>query len=341
MKNFYKKTLAWAIISFLIISNSFAYNLSSSEMKKWDNITTKLVEIIDSKPASYQTKFKTQIINALNSLKAKMNENEKIVALISYVVNSVTEQYSSSTNIVVPANANGEIPYSNCTNAGQTYTADSTYSDIVAWTCDTPDKIVCTRKGYAQIWSMCNVWSSTSWLSSSSYGWYYQWWNNWDLSFSPGSYTKPIACSSINDSSYNSTANFIYDMSFDGENWCSGSQNNNQWGNITDTPVSGKSTNPSARKWPCATWYHVPSAIQWQYVYNNWFPNIQTILALPLAWYKSRYNGIMSRQDRLGGYWSSTSNGKKAYELTFTSSSITPADTEFFTTGLSVRCIKD
>lgn len=60
----------------------------------------------------------------------------------------------------------GEVPYSNCSKAWQTFNAKSVYSDPVAWSCNTPDKIICTRAGYAQVWSMCNAWSSTSGLYS-------------------------------------------------------------------------------------------------------------------------------------------------------------------------------
>jgi len=333
MKNFYKKTIAWAIISLLIVSSTFAYTLSPSEIDRGNNIKTKLIELINSKPTSTQLKFKTKLINSLNSLKNKMSKDEKTISLIDYVILGLNNQAST------PANANWEIPYSDCTKAWQTFTANSTYSDPVAWICNTPDKVICTRNGFAQVWSMCNAWTSTSWTSSSSYGWYYQWWNNWDISSSPVSTTQPVACSSVNDSSYSSSANFISPPYFE-DNWCYGSLNNNVWGNSTDKSVAWNATNPSARKWPCAVWYHVPSTNQWQYAYNNGFPNIQTILSLSLAWFRSRY-GWMTSKDIFGYYWSSSPNNEKAYNLSFTSTSINPSDIWNRLAWNSVRCIKD
>lgn len=341
MKNLYKKVLTWALISFLIFSTSFAYDLSASDMIRWDNITVKLNNLINSKPENSQTKFKTKIVNSLASLKIKMKKNDQTVALINYVINKlVNNQVSSWEDITTPANANWEVPYSNCSKAWQTFNAKSVYSDPVAWSCNTPDKIICTRAGYAQVWSMCNAWSSTSGLSSSSYGWYYQWWNGWDISFSPVSTTKPIDCSNVNNSSYSSSANFIKVDWWDDYDWCSGSQNSNEWWDTTDIPVWWKSKNPSARKWPCADWYHVPSVNQWKYAYNNGYPNIQTTLSLSLAGLRHSY-GNMEKQNNWGHYWSSSPSNNMAYNLSFTNTSINPSDSDKHTFWLSVRCIKD
>lgn len=98
--------------------------------------------------------------------------------------------------------------------------------------------------------------------------------------------------------------------------------------------------NPSARKWPCADWYHVPSVNQWKYAYNNGYPNIQTTLSLSLAGLRHSY-GNMEKQNNWGHYWSSSPSNNMAYNLSFTNTSINPSDSDKHIFWLSVRCIKD
>lgn len=82
--------------------------------------------------------------------------------------------WTGSACVTTLANTNGEIAYASCTAAGQTYNYTTTYTDPVAGACNAPDKVLCTRSGYGQVWAMCNAGSATT----SGYGGYYQWGNN-------------------------------------------------------------------------------------------------------------------------------------------------------------------
>jgi len=121
-----------------------------------------------------------------------------------------------------------------------------------------------------------NLWATQVWnewdtLSEANCGKFYQWWNNYwfpfDWTFNKSS-TKPNASWYVSNYS-NST--FITTASSDTtKDWSSTTNNNLWWWEWTTTQ----------RKWPCATWFHIPT---------NTELNVFRTLASMIWWNISNY----------------------------------------------------
>lgn len=145
-----------------------------------------------------------------------------------------------------------------------------------------------------------NLWAtSTDTTSSDSYGYYYQWGNNYGFS---NSWSVTTSYSSVNASSYwpnNPYSDSTFRLL---ENW-EKSNNNNLWGDATDTLV--------ARKWPCSDGYHVPTRTETTAIINlcTWLwissTNIRTYIKLPFNW-RRHYDGNVYDQWSRGNYWTSS-----------------------------------
>lgn len=200
--------------------------------------------------------------------------------------------------------------------------------------CDTSD---------ITIWSYtiaaCNVGTNTAWLTSASYGNYFQWWNNWGTPSGTITPNTTVVNASANGpwNYYNSTTFIGWAGLLSPYDWTS-PQNNNLWWDTTNTSI--------ARQWPCATGYHVPSQNEWSALVTAgwWWTNgtaMQTALKLPFAGYHHRFDGIMFNQSSYGYYWSSSPNGTYGYRLYFGSSDVTSSDVSVRAFGFSVRCFKN
>lgn len=159
--------------------------------------------------------------------------------------------------------------------------------------CNTQD-ITINSKDWNQVWSACNIWTSISWLWKESYWNYFSWWMD----------------------AYETILEKINENSKD-------TKDINAWWDITNTAES--------RKWPCASWYHVPSKIEWEYAiliitWNkdlsnniNYATKFQDTLKLPFAW---RFWWLFTWKS--WEYWSSTPdnysdwNGKYSFALGLT-----------------------
>lgn len=90
--------------------------------------------------------------------------------------------------------------------------------------------------------------------SLANFGSYFQWGNNTPITYLPntaGTGSRSTTCSGTNDSTYSGATNFILtDNTPPAYDWCA-NQNNNLWGNGTNTAT--------ARIGPCPTGYHVPT----------------------------------------------------------------------------------
>lgn len=128
--------------------------------------------------------------------------------------------------------------------------------------CDTPDIVIWATGYNPQIWSACNVGATaagtgiistafnvgytpatfTSTFSSSltNFGGYFEWGNNGNLVNGTWSTTGQPACPASIDSSYSQATTFYQYQNTTNYDWCSGTQNNNLWGNTTNTSVARK-----------------------------------------------------------------------------------------------------
>ncbi len=195
-----------------------------------------------------------------------------------------------------------------------------------------------------QSWSCKNFWATTVWdwstqptdcwwgasncNSSLTWLWdYYQWWRN-DTWWT------------------NWQAWWNYD-------WQTPQVDTAWWWSSSDTATSDWAwTTKVWRKWPCSTWWHVPSTKDWQDMCNSvlwttcsnamWYNSlIATKLRLPFAGYRNRSTGYYNGQSSGSYYWSSSPYTTDSYHLAFNTSNIRPTSSNSRATGFSVRCIKN
>jgi len=161
--------------------------------------------------------------------------------------------------------------------------------------------------------------TSTDITSTESYGNYYQRGNNY---WFPNSWSVTSSSTTVNAGTYwpwnyYSSSTFIKN----GNNWDS-SNNNNLWGDTTNTLV--------ARQWPCGAWFHVPTRAEFVSLYNiytalgqSWSTNFMSYFKLSLAWYRRNDNSNADAKWSTWFYWSSSVyQTTTAYLLRFTSSAI-------------------
>lgn len=128
--------------------------------------------------------------------------------------------------------------------------------------------------------SVYNPWDT---LSQANCWYFYQWGNNhW---FPYGGWwtevTQTVDASAYWPWNYYSSSNRII------SNWWDYSLNRNLWWELVKSL--------DARKWPCPTWYHVPSKDEIQFIYDAiwsfWLSQIpstyNTYLKMPVSWYVS------------------------------------------------------
>ncbi len=222
-------------------------------------------------------------------------------------------------------------------------------------TCD-DDIITCNWTTWSWITiKACNQWATTvytdqtfaseatardSWVNQWAW-WLYQWWNNAENSYNTATSTL-IVSTTDEDSIYNSSPFVLWSSSYRYD-WIE-TQNDNLWWNITDTSVS--------RKWPCETWYHVPSKSEWQNLFNlKWDANDANLclemmddLKMPMAWVRSWNDGSMTQQGSWGRYWSSSPGVSGVYYIDFWwsySYMINSSNEINRAQGLPVRCFKN
>ncbi len=185
-----------------------------------------------------------------------------------------------------------------CTWTTQWYEATSSFG----W-CDTTDKIVCTWVWTWYVIAWCNVWTSISWTGPSSYWQLFQWWNSWwtpYVNMTP--HASTIDTTGYNDSTYIDSTKFVRWQASSPYDWSS-PQNDNLWWNSTWTNI--------ARKWPCDTWYHVPTYAEWNTVRNSWLftwagNQFMTILKMPKMWRRNYDSWNIEYENFIWKYWTST-----------------------------------
>jgi prepilin-type N-terminal cleavage/methylation domain-containing protein len=101
--------------------------------------------------------------------------------------------------------------------------------------------------------------------SSTSYWCFFQWWNNFP--FGTWALIKVTKSTWIDTSWYwpsNYYSSWVFMQSYyiDWRLDWSNPTNNDLWWDITNTNM--------ARKWPCPSWYHIPTQDEWQWIITSW-----------------------------------------------------------------------
>jgi len=156
--------------------------------------------------------------------------------------------------------------------------------------------------------------------SEDSYGYHYQWGNNYGFPHNEGITTLPtkVDTSSYGPSNPYSSDTFITKYA----NWSS-VLNNNLWWWMSDSENNNRGlddieTTAPDRQWPCPSWYHVPSGWEWKKLIEYWCLSnsdkcgvdmgnkFQQDLLLPFAgYYEYQYVFFLSSGEN-GYYWSSS-----------------------------------
>ena len=158
-----------------------------------------------------------------------------------------------------------------------------------------------------------NLWATTvynSWdtLSEANCGKYYQWGNNYGF---PRTWSVTTSTAQVNAQNY-WPWNYYSDSTFRSNWWTSrswdSSWNQNLWWWTTDTN--------SAKQWPCNSWYHIPSKIEYvnllSLLTNIWidttsrWSTFNTYLLMPLSWNRDWNSGTVSNQWTTWFYWSAS-----------------------------------
>ena len=113
---------------------------------------------------------------------------------------------------------------------------------------------------------MCNVGSTIAGTTSVSYGNYFQWGRS-NAPFPSTGNVPTIAWPKTLTEANNATGSFITSVAFSTHDWLTPQDNNRLWGwgtdQITGTYADRTPTNQALMQWPCAYWYHVPTAKEW------------------------------------------------------------------------------
>ncbi len=120
-----------------------------------------------------------------------------------------------------------------------------------------------------------NLWAINNDISSTwSYGYYYQWWNNygfiWDFK------TSGIYYKSVDTNGYWPWKPYFNDTFLYNTSDRSSEQNNNLWWWEWDNLLNKfwlDIENRWDRQWPCPSWWHVPSIWEWNKLLQEWALN--------------------------------------------------------------------
>ena len=265
----------------------------------------------------------------------------------------VAPAYSSLTTYTV-----GQIFSYNGATVTVSATGMGTSSTTITG-CNTPDTVVWQGgTNNIQIWATCNMGATTAYTNQTYpsntaptagqeawMGAYYQWGNNADNTTTTTSGTQ-VNASGYGPGNYYNSATLITTG-----DWSS-VQNDNLWGNTTNTSV--------ARQGPCPTGYHVPSGgtsdttTEFGTMYTvinsatpfgscaqaNIYDRTECVLKLPLT--GDRLGASYNYQGTRGWYWSSSPSGTNASDAYFGIS--TGGITDITGRGnyaLNVRCLRN
>ncbi|MFA5916951.1 MAG: prepilin-type N-terminal cleavage/methylation domain-containing protein [Candidatus Gracilibacteria bacterium] len=220
--------------------------------------------------------------------------------------------------------------YIACTGVGQIKTATTTYG-----TCNTADIIVCAGTNTGYTIAACNIGTSIAGTGTSSYGYYFQWGNNYGSVAGGPTITTLVDASGYNPPNYYSSTGFILTGGID---WTI-TKNDNLWGDTYNTPIT--------RQGPCITGYHIPTKAEFIAINTAGLwgatlgTNLSNTLKLPQAGYRNN-NGSTGNVGACGMYGSSSINGV-GYGNTFQfcSNDIYSSSNALRSRAFTIRCIKN
>jgi uncharacterized protein (TIGR02145 family) len=198
-----------------------------------------------------------------------------------------------------------------------------------------------------------NLWATEPWRWESSYGYRYQFGNNYGFSWEQGSTAILRPDADVNLTQYsNSNPYFSGVFVLWKDSWGTTSPD---WATTSNNDIWWwEAIKESERQWPCPDGWHIPTASEWSDVFNywskeNWSTNVSNFvnsLELPFPWSLSRSAGNYYQTSYWNewDYWStSTSNSAQqpSYILKITSTSYNSYITENRANWFSIRCFKD
>ena len=161
---------------------------------------------------------------------------------------------------------NTELSWWNTESTGTAVTGSefSEFYDIVyTWTV--------RWKEYTIILMDRNLWAvTTGTQDEGSYGYYYQWWNNYW--FSHHTELNQYSTSGVNASWYGPDNRFVWENFIRWRNDWSTVSNGNLWWWWLDSEENDYNAE-SNRQWPCPTGYHVPSVWEWHALWSSFLAN--------------------------------------------------------------------
>lgn len=168
---------------------------------------------------------------------------------------------------------------------------------------------------------------------------YYQWGNNYWFIWSNGAISNWTVSSTRIDASWYAASTYSsssYINTGSVQDW-STSKNDDLWWDTTNTNL--------ARKWPCSSWFHVPSYAELNWVYSlikntrgKSFSDINNYLKFPNGWdINNQWNALSNTSSPF--IWTSTPSGSDAYRYTSIFNIGIWWDTRCF--GESVRAFKN
>lgn len=199
--------------------------------------------------------------------------------------------------------------------------------------CDTSDISV-----WSHIIAACNVWATQAGTWAESYGELFQAWRNKGFQHSDTSQQDKVISAKAWIDPAQDTYWFVWGEFLPAPfSWALGNITDNWW-NITNTL--------SARQWPCATGYHVPSQNEWVSVVESWWWEYNSnamseALKLPLAGFRDWHYGNVLQKWTNGYYWSSSLKPTQGYYLSVHEYWVNTEYKGDFANGYSIRCFKN
>ena len=197
-----------------------------------------------------------------------------------------------------------------------------------------------------------NLWASEPYNwdydnpNSDSYGYYYQWWNNYGFQniWSIPTTSNTVPYSVWTQYTLSKYASWIF-VTWPDSTWMeSGSLNDNIWWWYNGTYTG--------RQWPCPDDYHLPIILDWTKLYNNWSDAVVTDsnpgkqrasnFLMPFAGYRDSESNVFDR-GTIAHYWTAKARDEKmAYTIFFDAiQEIAYQNGNWRNYGLSLRCFKN